>query len=145
MCFRSNISETVRDIRVPFSLWPRPRVTLSNGANNVSVVVIVPEIFDRKQPWISNADLFDRADSKSRRTIVRTALLSSHNKTVIIVSMCPPSLQEHYIRCLSYLILKIWVENCIIKTHDALTRRYGPSVDVSMWKLSEKRIKCSCF
>ena len=43
-CFRSNISETVRDIRVSFWLWPRGRVTLPNGATHVSVVVIVSEI-----------------------------------------------------------------------------------------------------
>ena len=45
LTFASNISETVRDIRVPFSLWPRTRVTLPNGANLVSVVVIVSEIY----------------------------------------------------------------------------------------------------
>ena len=44
MCFRSNISVTVRDIRVPFSLWSAARVTLPTGTNDVSVVVIVPEI-----------------------------------------------------------------------------------------------------
>ena len=44
-CFRSNISETVRDIRVSFSPWPTGRVTLPNGATHVSVVVIVSEIF----------------------------------------------------------------------------------------------------
>ena len=71
--------------------------------------------------------------------------LSSHNKTAIIVSLYPPSLQEYYIRCLSYLILKNWVENCQFLKPDALTRRYGPSVDCPMWKLSEKWIKCSCF
>ena len=43
-CFRSNISETVRDIRVSFSLWPTGSVTLPNGATHVSVVVIVSEI-----------------------------------------------------------------------------------------------------
>ena len=43
-CFRSNISETVRDIRVSFWLWPSERVTLPNGATRVSVVVIVSEI-----------------------------------------------------------------------------------------------------
>ena len=43
-CFRSNISETVRDIRVSFWLWPTGRVTLPNGATHVSVVVIVSEI-----------------------------------------------------------------------------------------------------
>ena len=43
-CFRLNISKTVRDIWVPFSLWPRTRVTLPNGATHVSVVVIVSEI-----------------------------------------------------------------------------------------------------
>ena len=43
-CFRSNISETVRDIRVSFLLWPTGRVTLPNGATHVSVVVIVFEI-----------------------------------------------------------------------------------------------------
>ena len=43
-CFRSNISETIRDIRVSFLLWPSGRVTLPNGATRVSVVVIVSEI-----------------------------------------------------------------------------------------------------
>ena len=43
-CFRSNISETVKDIRVSFLLWPTGRVTLPNGATHVSVVVIVSEI-----------------------------------------------------------------------------------------------------
>ena len=42
--FRSNISETVGDIRVLFSLWPRAIVALPNGANEVSVVLIVSEI-----------------------------------------------------------------------------------------------------
>ena len=42
--FRSNISETVGDIRVLFSLWPRAIVALPNGANDVSVVHIVSEI-----------------------------------------------------------------------------------------------------
>ena len=42
--FRSNISETVRDIRVSFLLWPTGRVTLPNGATHVSVVFIVSEI-----------------------------------------------------------------------------------------------------
>ena len=42
--FRSNISETVGDIRVLFSLWPRIIVALPNGANDVSVVHIVSEI-----------------------------------------------------------------------------------------------------
>ena len=36
--FRSNISETVGDILVLFSLWPRAIVALPNGANDVSVV-----------------------------------------------------------------------------------------------------------
>ena len=44
MCFRSNISKTVGDIRVPFSLLAIARVVLLNGTNDVSVVVIVPEI-----------------------------------------------------------------------------------------------------
>ena len=43
-CFRSNISKTVKDIRVSFSLWPSARDTLPNGATHVSVVVIVSEI-----------------------------------------------------------------------------------------------------
>ena len=45
-CFRSNISETVRDIRVlVFTLLANgARVTLQNGATYVSVVVIVSEI-----------------------------------------------------------------------------------------------------
>ena len=42
--FRSNISETVGDILVLFSLWPRAIVALPNGANDVSVVHIVSEI-----------------------------------------------------------------------------------------------------
>ena len=46
--FRSNISETVGDIRVLFSLWPRAIVALSNGANDVSVVLIVFEIWSRQ-------------------------------------------------------------------------------------------------
>ena len=48
LCFASNISEMVRDIRVPFSQWPRARVALPNGANHVSVVVIVSEIWSRQ-------------------------------------------------------------------------------------------------
>ena len=43
-CFRSNISETIRDIRVLFLLRPSGRVTLPNGVTRVSVVVIVSEI-----------------------------------------------------------------------------------------------------
>ena len=46
--FQSNISETVGDIRVLFSLWPRAIVALSNGANDVSVVHIVFEIWSRQ-------------------------------------------------------------------------------------------------
>ena len=46
--FRSNISETVEDIRVLFSLWPRAIVALPNGANDVSVVHIVSEIWSRQ-------------------------------------------------------------------------------------------------
>ena len=42
--FRSNISKTVGDIRVMFSLWPRAILALLNGANDVSVVLIVSEI-----------------------------------------------------------------------------------------------------
>ena len=44
LCFRSNISETVTDIRVPFSLFEIARVVLPDGTNVVSVVVIVSEI-----------------------------------------------------------------------------------------------------
>ena len=44
LCFRSNISETVLDIRVPFSLFKIGRVVLPDGTNVVSVVVIVSEI-----------------------------------------------------------------------------------------------------
>ena len=44
MCFRSNISKTVRDIRVPFSLTARARVAQPTGTNGVSVVVVLPEI-----------------------------------------------------------------------------------------------------
>ena len=43
-CFRSNISGTVRDIRVPFSLLASARVVLPNGTNVVDVVVIVSVI-----------------------------------------------------------------------------------------------------
>ena len=43
-CFGSNISETVKDIRVRFSLLGRARVTLRTGTSYVSVVVIVSEI-----------------------------------------------------------------------------------------------------
>ena len=46
--FASIISGTVRDIRVPFSLCPRARVVLPNGANLVSVVVVVPKIWSRQ-------------------------------------------------------------------------------------------------
>ena len=46
--FRSNISETVGDIRVLFSLWPRAIVALPNVANDVSVVHIVFEIWSRQ-------------------------------------------------------------------------------------------------
>ena len=42
--FGSNISETVRDIRVRFLLLGRAKVTLSTSASDVSVVVIVSEI-----------------------------------------------------------------------------------------------------
>ena len=42
--FRSNISETVGDIRVLFALWPRAIIALPNGANDVSVVLIFSEI-----------------------------------------------------------------------------------------------------
>ena len=42
--FRSNISETVGDIRVLFSLWSRAIVALPNSANDVSVVLIFSEI-----------------------------------------------------------------------------------------------------
>ena len=46
--FRSIISETVRGIRVLFWLWPRAIVALPNGANDVSVVHIVSEIWSRQ-------------------------------------------------------------------------------------------------
>ena len=46
--FRSNISETVGDIQVLFLLWPRAIVALPNGANDVSVVHIVSEIWRRQ-------------------------------------------------------------------------------------------------
>ena len=46
--FRSNISKMVGDIRVLFSLWPRAIVALPNGANDVSVVYIVSEIWRRQ-------------------------------------------------------------------------------------------------
>ena len=46
--FRSNISETVGDIRVLFYLWPWAIVALPNGANDVSVVIIVSEIWSRQ-------------------------------------------------------------------------------------------------
>ena len=46
--FRSNISETVGDILVLFPLWPRAIVALPNGANDVSVVHIVSEIWSRQ-------------------------------------------------------------------------------------------------
>ena len=45
MCFRSNISETVRDNRVLFSLSSIGRVMLPNGTYDVSMVVIVSEIY----------------------------------------------------------------------------------------------------
>ena len=60
MCFRSNISETVKDIRVLFSLQSRPRVVLPTGTNDVSVVVIVPEISKSSTSAFSNADLYER-------------------------------------------------------------------------------------
>ena len=44
MCFRSNISETVRDNRVLFSLSSIAMITLPNGTYVVFIVVIVPEI-----------------------------------------------------------------------------------------------------
>ena len=46
--FQSNISETVGDIRVLFPLWARAIVALPNGANDVSVVHIVSEIWRRQ-------------------------------------------------------------------------------------------------
>ena len=46
--FQSNISETVGDIRVLFPLWARAIVALPNGANNVSVIHIVSEIWRRQ-------------------------------------------------------------------------------------------------
>ena len=39
---------------------------------------------------------------------------SAHNKTVIIASLYPPSLQEHYIRCLPYYILFLKTESGIV-------------------------------
>ena len=59
MCFRSNISETVRDIRVLFSLLGSTRVMLITGTNDVSVVVIVPEILKSSPSAFSNADLYE--------------------------------------------------------------------------------------
>ena len=44
MCFRSNISETVRDNRVLFSLSSIAMITLPNGTYVVFIVVIVSEI-----------------------------------------------------------------------------------------------------
>ena len=44
MCFRSNISETVRDNRVLFSLSSIAMITLPNGTYVVFIVVIVFEI-----------------------------------------------------------------------------------------------------
>ena len=44
MCFRSNISETVRDNRVLFSLSSLAMITLPNGTYVVFIVVIVSEI-----------------------------------------------------------------------------------------------------
>ena len=46
------------------------------------------------------------------------------------------------ISVVSYL-KKNWVENCQLLKPDALTQRYGPSVDCPMWKLSEKRINAA--
>ena len=46
--FWSNISETVGDIRVLFSLWPGAIVALPNVSNDVSVVLIVSEIWRRQ-------------------------------------------------------------------------------------------------
>ena len=60
MCFRSNISEKVRDIRVLLSLLARPRVMLPAGRNDVSVVVIIPEILKSSTSAFSNADLYER-------------------------------------------------------------------------------------
>ena len=45
MCFRSNISETVRDNRVLFSLSSIGMVMLPNGTYDVSMVIIVSEIY----------------------------------------------------------------------------------------------------
>ena len=59
MCFRSNISETVEDIRVLFSLLARPRVMLPAGTNDVSVVNTVPEILKSSTSAFSNADLYE--------------------------------------------------------------------------------------
>ena len=44
LCFRSNISEMVKDIPVPFSLLAIARVVLPDGMNDVSVVVVISEI-----------------------------------------------------------------------------------------------------
>ena len=44
MCFRSNISETVRDNRVLFSLSSIAMIALPNGTYVVFIVVIVSEI-----------------------------------------------------------------------------------------------------
>ena len=62
MCFRSNISKTVRDIRVLFSLLARLRVMLPAGRNDVSVVVIIPEILKSSTSAFSNADLYERCN-----------------------------------------------------------------------------------
>ena len=64
MCFRSNISETVRDIGVPFSLLAIARVTLPTGENDVSVVVIVPEILWSSKSGNLYADLYERCKLK---------------------------------------------------------------------------------
>ena len=83
LVFRSNISETVRDIRVPFSVWPRARVTLPNGANDVSVVLIVSEIYCRQYQALRMLTCTSVVNRRSRsRTIVRERLNNKKNKEI---------------------------------------------------------------
>ena len=71
MCFRSNISETVRDIQVSFSLYVRSRVTLPNGTNDVSVVVIVSEIYSRQNHEFRMLTCLNERVRTFARTVVR--------------------------------------------------------------------------
>ena len=83
--FRSNISETVKDIRVPFPLWPRSRVTLPNGANVVSVIFIVSEIYCRQYQEFRMLTYLTEQVGIFARTVVQA---NNKNKEISRSGLC---------------------------------------------------------